>query len=94
MEQIREGVSGEGLEGNFWEERLPPCIQSQLEYLHGWGVHNLLLQLVPVLDHSNAERMLTATGFTPLLVNLESMTSKPSASGGSKDLNKKIDDLK
>ncbi len=29
--------------------------------------------------------MLAATGFTPLLVNLESMTSKPNASGGSKD---------
>ncbi len=31
------------------------------------------------------ERVLTATGFTPLLVNLESLTSKPSAGGGSKD---------
>ncbi len=29
--------------------------------------------------------MLTATGLTPLLVNLESMTSKPNAGGGSKD---------
>ncbi len=29
--------------------------------------------------------MLTATGFTPLLVNLESMTSKPNAGGGSKN---------
>ncbi len=28
--------------------------------------------------------MLTATGFTPLLVNLESMTSKPNVEGGSK----------
>ncbi len=35
VEQIREGVSGDGLEGNFWEEGLPSCIQSQLEYLHG-----------------------------------------------------------
>ncbi len=30
--------------------------------------------------------MLVATGFTPLLVNLESMTSKPNAGGGSKKL--------
>ncbi len=29
--------------------------------------------------------MLTATGFTPLLVNLESMTSKPKAVGRSKN---------
>ncbi len=36
-------------------------------------------------DYSNAERMLAVTGFTPLLVNLESMTSKPNAGGDSKD---------
>ncbi len=77
-EQIREGVSGDGLEENFWEEGLPPCIQSQLECLHGWSVHNLL-------NYSDAERMLTASVFTPLLVNLESMTSKSNAGGGSKD---------
>ncbi len=29
--------------------------------------------------------MLAATGFTPLLVNLESMTSNPNAGGGSKN---------
>ncbi len=29
--------------------------------------------------------MLAATGFTPLLVNLESTTSKPNAGGGGKD---------
>ncbi len=29
--------------------------------------------------------MLTAMGYTPLLVNRESMTSKPNAGGGSKD---------
>ncbi len=85
MEQIREGVSGDVLEGDFWEEGLPPCIQSQLECLHGWSVHKLLWQLVPVRDHSNAEHMLTATGFAPLLVNLECLTSKPNAGGGSKD---------
>ncbi len=56
----------------------------QLECLHGWSVHNLLWQLGPVRDNTNAERMLTATGFTPLLVDLESMTSKPNAGGSSK----------
>ncbi len=34
---------------------------------------------MPVWDYSNDERMLAVTGFTPLLVNLESMTSKPNA---------------
>ncbi len=85
VEHIREGISSHWLEGNFWEEGLPPCIQSQLERLHGWSVHNLLRQLFPVWSHSNAEHMLTATGFKPLLVNLESMTSKSDAGGGSKD---------
>ncbi len=85
VEQIREDVSGGGPERNVWEEGLPLCVQSQLECLHGWSVHNLLWQLVPVQDHSNAGRMITATGFTPILMNLESMTSKPNAGGGSKD---------
>ncbi len=31
-----------------------------------------LLQFVPERDYSNAERMLAATGLTPLLVNLQS----------------------
>ncbi len=78
------GSIGDGLEGSFWEEGLPPCIHSQLECLHGWGVHNQFWQFVPVGNYSNAEHMLAATGFAPLLVNLESMTSKPSAGGGSK----------
>ncbi len=47
--------------------------------------HSLLWQFVPVRGYSNAERMLVATGFTPLLVNLESMTSKPNVDGGSKN---------
>ncbi len=86
LEQIREGVSWDVSEGNFWEEGMPPCVQSQFESLHGWSVHSILLwQLVPVLDHLDAKRMLAATGFTPLLVGLEIMTSKPSAGGGSKD---------
>ncbi len=58
---------------------------SQLECLHGWSVYNLLWQLIPVWDHSNAEHMFTAEGLPPLLVNLERVTSKPNAGGGSKD---------
>ncbi len=33
-------------------------------------------------NYSNAERLLAVTGFTPLLVNLESMIAKPSAGRG------------
>ncbi len=84
MEQIREGVSGDGLNGNFWEEGQPPCIQSQLVCLHRWSAPNLLWQLVPVRDYPNAESMLAAIVFTPLLVNLESMTSRPNAAGQQK----------
>ncbi len=47
--------------------------------------HNILWQFVPVWDYSDAERMLATTSLAPLLVNLQSMTSKPSAGGGSKD---------
>ncbi len=85
MEQIQGGVLGDGLEENFVEEGLPLCVQSKFECLHGCSGHNILWQLVPVWDYSNAERMLAAMGLTPLLVNLESMTSKPNEGGGSKD---------
>ncbi len=37
------------------------------------------------LDYTNAENVLAATSFAPLLVNLESVTSKPNARGGSKN---------
>ncbi len=84
MEQIWEGVLGDGLEGNLWEEGLPSCVQSKLERLHGSSCHDFLGQFVPVRDYSNAERMLAATGLTPLWVNLESMTSKPNAGGAAK----------
>ncbi len=73
---------GDGLEGNFWEEGLPLCVQSKFECLHGCSDHNIW-QLVPVWDYSDAERMLATTSLTPLLVNLQSMTSKPNAGGGS-----------
>ncbi len=83
MEQIWEGVLGDWLEGNFWEEGLPLCVQSKFECLHGCSGHNILRQLVPVWGYSDAERMLATTSLTPLLVNLQSMTSKPNAGGGS-----------
>ncbi len=75
----------DGLQGNFWEEGQPLCVQSKLECRHGCSGHNSLWQFVPIRDYSNAERKLAVTGLTPLLVNLESMTSKLNASGGSKD---------
>ncbi len=56
-----EGVLRDGLEGNFWEEGLPFCVQSKLECLHGCSGHNILWQLVPARDYSNAERMLAVT---------------------------------
>ncbi len=83
MEQLRGGGS---LGGQVRGELLGSfCVQSKLECRHGWSVHNLLWQFVPVRDSSNAERMLTATGFTPLLVILEGVTSKPNAGRGSKE---------
>ncbi len=63
------GSIGDWLVGNFLEERLPLCVQSKLECLHGCSGHNFW-QLVPVRDYSNAERMLAAMSVTPLLVNL------------------------
>ncbi len=53
-------------------------------YLHQPSFRNLLLQLILVRDYSNAERILMATGFTPLLVDLESVTAAPRAGGVSK----------
>ncbi len=76
---------GDLLEGNFWEEGLPSCVQSKFEGLHGCSGHNFLWLFVSVRDYSNAERMLAAMGLTALLVNLQRMTSKPNAGGGSKD---------
>ncbi len=74
-----------GYDRGLWEEGLLPCTQTQLKCLHGWSVHNLLWQFVPVRDYSNAERILRTTGFTPLLVNPESLTAKPKARGGSRN---------
>ncbi len=58
MEQSLEGVSGDGLEGNFWDEGLSLCVQLKFECLHGCSGHNILWQLVPVWDYSDAKRML------------------------------------
>ncbi len=79
VDQIWEGVLGDGIEGDFWEEGLPSCVQSKLECLRGWSVHNLLWQFVSVRDYSKTERMLAATGFTSLLRNFEGVTWKPNA---------------
>ncbi len=70
---------------DLWEDGLTSCLQSRLEYLYRRSVQNLLWQFVPVRDYSNAERMLAATGFAPLLVNLENITAKPKAGGGNKN---------
>ncbi len=78
------GSIGGRVRGNFWKEVLPLCVQSRFECLHGCSGHNILWQRVPVRDNSKAERMLATTGLKPLLVNLQSMTSKPNAGGGSK----------
>ncbi len=79
VEQIRVGVLGDGLEGSLLEEGLPLCVLSKFECLHECSGHSTPWQLVPEGDYSNAERMLAATSLTPLLVNLQSMTSKPNA---------------
>ncbi len=42
-------------------------------------------QSVPVRDFLKTERMLSATGFRPLLVNLESMIVKAKAGGDRKN---------
>ncbi len=35
VEQVREGISGDELEGDFEDEGRTSCIQSELEYLRG-----------------------------------------------------------
>ncbi len=59
------------------------CVKSKFECLHECSGHNILWQLVPLWDYLDAERMLATTSLTPLLVNLQNMTSKPNAGGGS-----------
>ncbi len=76
---------GDEIEGNFREKWLPSCTHSRLEYLQLRSVHKPLLQFILVRDYLNAECIKAATGFTPLLVNFESMTAKPRAGGGSRD---------
>ncbi len=81
MEKVMEGIWRDGLEGDFREQGLPPCVQSRLEHFHRRGDHNLLGQFIPVRENSNAENMLATPGITSLLVNLESMAEKPRARG-------------
>ncbi len=75
---------GDVLEGNLWEEGLALCVQSKFDCLHGCSGHKIFWQLVPGWDYSDAECMLATTSPTPLLVNLQSMTSKTNAGGASK----------
>ncbi len=59
---------GDGLEGNFWEEELPLCVQSRFKCLHGCSGHNIHWQLVPEWDYSDAERMIVFKTFGQLMV--------------------------
>ncbi len=79
MEQVREGISRDELEGNFREKGLPFYIQSPTKRSQSPPV------MFPVRDYSNAERMLAAKGFTLPFVNLESITAKPRLDGRSKN---------
>ncbi len=56
----------------------------RFEYFHRRSVHSLLWRFISERDYSNTERMVVATGFTPLFVNLDSMAAKPRADGGKK----------
>ncbi len=76
VEQIREGVSGGGLEGASGK-RDCHCAPSR-------NLNVSMDEAVTISSCNLFEHMLATTGFTPLLVNLESMTSKPSKGGGSK----------
>ncbi len=66
------------------------CVQSKFECLHGCSGHNIFWQLVPVWDYSDAERMLAMTSLTPLLVDHQSMTSKPNAGGAAKKVEEAV----
>ncbi len=79
VEQVREGISRDEVEGNFREQGLPFCIQFPTKRSQYPPV------MFPVRDYSNAERMLAATGFTPPFVNLESITAEPRVDGRSKN---------
>ncbi len=79
------GSIGGRVTGELLEKGPPLCVQSRFEYLHGSSGHNIHWKLVPVRDYSDAERMLLTTSLTPLLANLQSMTSKPIVGGDSKD---------
>ncbi len=51
----------------------------------GMKHYQSLWQFVPVWDYKTTELMSAATGFTPFLLNFESMTSKTNVSGGNKN---------
>ncbi len=79
MNELLEKISEDALDGKFKEQGLPLCVRPQLEYIHRGSVQSPSWLFIPVRDYWDAERMLAATGFTPLFVNLESMTAKPKA---------------
>ncbi len=76
VDQIREGVSGDGLEGNSWEEGLSPCIQSQLEYLHGWSVYNLLWHFCIDLPSASSDKARRGSG-GPHTFNIKIPSTRP-----------------
>ncbi len=77
VEQVLERT----LKESFREHGLPSCVLLRLENIHSRGFHNFNWQFIPEGDCLDAEDMLA----TPLLAELESMTAKPRAGGGSKD---------
>ncbi len=63
MEQLLERILEDGLEENLRKQGLPSCVHPRLEYAYQQSVHDLLWQLIPVGDYSNAGGMLA----TPVL---------------------------
>ncbi len=61
------------------------CVRHCVKFTNSSNRSHLLWQFVPVQDYSNAERLSMATSFTPLLVNLKSMTSKLNVDVGCKN---------
>ncbi len=66
-----------GLEGSFWEQGLPSTDRAHLEYFHRRSVHNIQWPVIPIQDCSYREGILASSDVTPMLVNLESVTTKP-----------------
>jgi len=52
---IVAGVDG-ALNARIWFQKFPMTVQSVLKRVDGWGVNNMLWQLVSMLDDPAAER--------------------------------------